>query len=111
MNFLILFYYSYLRDFIGSSFAAFIAGKIETKIVINIEQIEINRIDAILISEKSQTQKVKDIVNNLKKNNIPEGTNHKKIYRPWGNYTCIIEEKLWQVKLIEVNPGGKLAAS
>ena len=65
--------------------------------------------DAILISEKSQTQKVKDIVNNLKKSNIPEGKNHKKIYRPWGNYTSIVEEKRWQVKLIEVNPGGKLS--
>ena len=65
--------------------------------------------DAILISEKNQTQKVKDIVNNLKKNNIPEGKNHKKIYRPWGNYTSIVEEKRWQVKLIEVNPSGKLS--
>ena len=73
------------------------------------ELVVIETNDAILISEKSQTQKVKDIVNNLKKNNIPEGTNHKKIYRPWGNYTNIIEEKLWQVKLIEVNPGGKLS--
>ena len=62
-----------------------------------------------MISEKSQTQKVKNIVNNLKKSNIPEGKNHKKIYRPWGNYTSIVEEKRWQVKLIEVNPGGKLS--
>jgi hypothetical protein len=36
---------------IGSSFAAFIAGKIETKIVINIEQNDIKIIELILISE------------------------------------------------------------
>ncbi len=65
--------------------------------------------DAILICEKSQSQKVKNIVDNLRKNNISEGKNHKKIYRPWGNYTSIFEEKRWQVKLIEVNPGGKLS--
>ncbi|MDC3089403.1 mannose-1-phosphate guanylyltransferase/mannose-6-phosphate isomerase [Prochlorococcus sp. AH-716-N03] len=65
--------------------------------------------DAILICDKSQSQKVKNIVNNLRKNNISEGKSHKKIYRPWGNYTSIFEEKRWQVKLIEVNPGGKLS--
>jgi hypothetical protein len=36
---------------IGSNFAAFIAGKIETKIVIKIEQIEIKKIELILISD------------------------------------------------------------
>ena len=35
----------------GSSFDAFIAGKIETKVVINIEQIEIKIIELILISD------------------------------------------------------------
>ena len=38
-------YYSYFKDFIGSSFAAFLAEKIETIIVINMEQIEIMKID------------------------------------------------------------------
>ena len=35
----------------GSSFDAFIAGKIETKIVTNIEQIDIKKIEPKLISE------------------------------------------------------------
>ena len=35
----------------GSNLAAFIAGKIETKIVIKIEHTEINIIDGIFISE------------------------------------------------------------
>ena len=26
---------------------------------------------------------------------------HKKIYRPWGNYTTVVEGIRWQVKLIE----------
>ena len=65
--------------------------------------------DAILISEKSQSQKVKDMVKMLKVKGISEGENHSKIYRPWGNYISIAKEERWQVKMIEVNPGGKLS--
>ena len=43
--------YSYLRAFIGSNFAAFKAGKIETIIVIKIEQKEITIIEDGLISD------------------------------------------------------------
>ena len=65
--------------------------------------------DAILVSKISETQKVKDIVNELKAKNIPEGQNHKKIFRPWGNYLSVLEESRWQVKLIMVKPGEKLS--
>ena len=65
--------------------------------------------DAILISEKSHSQKVKEIVKMLKENNIPEGESHSKSYRPWGNYISIAQEERWQVKMIEVKPGGKLS--
>ena len=43
--------YSYFNAFTGSSLEAFIAGNIETKIVIIIEQIEIMKIEFILISD------------------------------------------------------------
>ncbi len=73
----------------------------------NIVAIETN--DAILISEKSHSQKVKEIVKKLKDQNILEGEMHSKIYRPWGNYMSIAEESRWQVKMIEVKPNGKLS--
>ena len=65
--------------------------------------------DALLISAKEETQKVKKIVQTLKKNNIPEGQKHRKIYRPWGHYLAIVEDTRWQVKLIEVKSGEKLS--
>ena len=34
---------------------------------------------------------------------------HKKIYRPWGNYTTIGEGNRWLAKLIEVNPNASLS--
>ena len=40
---------------------------------------------------------------------MPEGRSHSKVYRPWGNYLSVVEDKRWQVKLIEVKPGEKLS--
>ncbi len=34
---------------------------------------------------------------------------HRKIYRPWGNYTTIVEGNRWLVKLIEVKPNASLS--
>ena len=65
--------------------------------------------DAILISNKSSSQDVKNIVDELKLSNTPEGQEHKRIYRPWGFYETIVEEKTWKVKLINVKPEGKLS--
>ena len=45
----------------------------------------------------------------MKLNGIDEATNHKKGYRPWGNYLSIAKDKSWQVKIIEVNPGASLS--
>ncbi len=65
--------------------------------------------DAILISNKKSSQKVKSIVSYLKESKIPEGQSHKKVYRPWGHYLSVVEDNRWQVKLIEVKPGEKLS--
>jgi len=73
----------------------------------NIIAIETN--DAILITNKSESQKVKDIVKKLKEIEFPEGEKHLKIYRPWGFYISIAQEATWQVKMIEVKPNGKLS--
>ena len=65
--------------------------------------------DAILIANKNQDQKVKDIVVELKDKKIPEGLCHRKVFRPWGNYVSLVEGKRWQVKQISVKPGEKLS--
>tara|TARA_Y100000589_G_scaffold306835_1_gene321927 strand:- start:757 stop:2193 length:1437 start_codon:yes stop_codon:yes gene_type:complete len=65
--------------------------------------------DSILISNKKSSQKIKGIVSYLKKNKIPEGKTHSKVYRPWGNYLSVVEDSRWQVKLIQVKPGEKLS--
>ena len=73
----------------------------------NLVAIETN--DAILISNKSKSQNIKEIVTLLKENSFPEGNKHRKIYRPWGHYESIVEDSRWQVKLINVKPGETLS--
>ena len=84
----------------------------EARLVVGIgleDLIVVETNDAILVSNKRESQKVKEIVKILRDKKIPEGLKHSKIYRPWGHYKTIIEEDRWQVKLIEVKSGGKLS--
>lgn len=65
--------------------------------------------DAVLIANKKSTQKVKEIVKDLEEKDLPEGRFNKKMFRPWGNYTSIINGKSWQVKRLEIKPGESLS--
>ena len=42
------------------------------------------------------------------KDNRYEGEKHRKVFRPWGNYTSVEQGSRWQVKRIEVKPKGSL---
>ena len=65
--------------------------------------------DAILISDKKESQSIKKILDNLNKEGFKEAIEHKKIHRPWGNYTSIEEGSFWKVKRIEVYPKQSLS--
>ena len=52
--------------------------------------------DAVLIAERSQAQNVKAIVQQLEADGSSEGKAHRRIYRPWGHYTSIVEGSRWQ---------------
>jgi mannose-1-phosphate guanylyltransferase/mannose-6-phosphate isomerase len=65
--------------------------------------------DAILITCKDEVQRVKQVVEYLKKNKRSEHLNHTRVYRPWGCYEPIDEGDRFQVKRITVNPGEKLS--
>ncbi len=65
--------------------------------------------DAILIADKSQSQHVKKIVNQLVQDNRQEDTLHRKVHRPWGWYDSIDEGTRFKVKRIQVKPGASLS--
>ena len=51
--------------------------------------------DVLLVSSKDQAQKIKEVVKKLNSAGMKEGQEHKKIYRPWGSYISVLEEKKW----------------
>tara|TARA_B100000886_G_scaffold134243_1_gene90604 strand:- start:6027 stop:7460 length:1434 start_codon:yes stop_codon:yes gene_type:complete len=65
--------------------------------------------DAVLISKKNDTQKVKNIVEILKEKGFEASYKHQKIFRPWGHYLSLAGENRWQVKSILVKPGEQLS--
>ena len=65
--------------------------------------------DAILAAKKSELDNIKTTLNKLDDLGFDEITTHRKIYRPWGSYTSLIENKKWLVKSIEVNPESQLS--
>ncbi len=65
--------------------------------------------DAVLVADKSQTDKVKQLVERLKAEGQPEATEHRRSYRPWGYYQSIDRGARYQVKRIVVRPGGRLS--
>ena len=65
--------------------------------------------DAILVSDRESTQKVKKIVKKLNEQNFAEGKENKKNYRPWGSFTSIEEGTTWQVKKLEVSPKSSIS--
>ncbi len=65
--------------------------------------------DAVLVADRSQTAKVKMLVERLKAQGHPEATEHRRNYRPWGYYQSIDQGPRYQVKRIVVRPGGRLS--
>lgn len=65
--------------------------------------------DAVLVTDKSSTQNIKNIVNELNNNKRLETQVHRDVYRPWGKYETVDSGTRHQVKRITVKPGEKLS--
>lgn len=65
--------------------------------------------DAVLIADKSVSQNVKNIVNELHALEREERIMHRKVYRPWGWYDSIDEGFRFKVKRIQVKPQASLS--
>lgn len=79
---------------------------------INVDNlVVIDTVDALLITQKDKSQKVKDIVNILKQKKSTELLYHTKVYRPWGYYINIEgnDNSGFKVKRICVYPGKRLS--
>jgi mannose-1-phosphate guanylyltransferase len=64
--------------------------------------------DALLISKKGSSQKVKRVVEEVKKTTDLHNV-HLTGYRPWGSYTVLEDTPGYKIKRIEVKPGKRLS--
>lgn len=65
--------------------------------------------DAIMVTKKGETQRVREVVDELKKKNGHEHILHLTVKRPWGSYTVLEEQPGYKMKRITINPGGKIS--
>jgi len=69
----------------------------------------IDTADALLVSKKGSSQKVKQVVKRLKEENSELPNIHVTAHRPWGTYTILDESNGYKVKRIVVKPGKRLS--
>lgn len=65
--------------------------------------------DALLIADRSRSQDVREVVEDLKRANRSEHLNHRRVYRPWGYYESVDAGEHFQVKRLMVKPGAALS--
>jgi mannose-1-phosphate guanylyltransferase/mannose-6-phosphate isomerase len=71
--------------------------------------IVIETADAVLVADRSKSQDVKHIVNQLEAQQREEKNLHRKVARPWGWYDSVDEGDRFKVKRIQVKPGASLS--
>lgn len=65
--------------------------------------------DAVLVTDRKNSQDVKNIVMQLEQQKREEKSLHRKVARPWGWYDSIDEGERFKVKRIQVKPGASLS--
>ena len=65
--------------------------------------------DALLISRQGSSQKVKDVVTHLKKEDSELPNIHLTAHRPWGTYTVLEDSPNYKIKRIVVKPKKRLS--
>lgn len=64
--------------------------------------------DVIVVAKRGESQKVKQVVDELKKRGRREVAEHTTVYRPWGNHTLLGEGQGYKMRKILLNPGQRL---
>ena len=65
--------------------------------------------DALLVANRDNSQRVREIVDRLKHRGHETARLHRTVARPWGAYTVLQEGPRFKIKRIEVRPGESLS--
>ena len=64
--------------------------------------------DVILVAKRGQSDMVRDLVDELKKQKRQEADRTSTVFRPWGCYTVIDEGKNYKIRRVILEPGASL---
>lgn len=65
--------------------------------------------DAVLVSKIEESQKVKEVISELKTDGAKQAEEFNRVHRPWGFYETLSLGHRFQVKRIKVKPGASLS--
>ncbi len=65
--------------------------------------------DALLVARRGESQRVKELVAELRRDGRPEATDHVFEVRPWGRFEVLRDSESFKSKVIEVDPGQRLS--
>ncbi|GAA0542005.1 mannose-1-phosphate guanylyltransferase/mannose-6-phosphate isomerase [Rhizomicrobium palustre] len=86
-----------------------LSGKTLTALVGVKDLVVIATKDAVLVADKSHSQDVKHIVDQLKAADRVERMEHTTIFRPWGSYEVVDRGENFLVNHIMIKPGGRIS--
>ena len=65
--------------------------------------------DALLVARRGESQKVKELVGELRRAGRPQATEHTYEVRPWGRFEILRDTESFKSKVIEVDAGQRLS--
>jgi mannose-1-phosphate guanylyltransferase/mannose-6-phosphate isomerase len=65
--------------------------------------------DALLVCDMTRSQDVKKLVETLKSEERHEYKFHTRVMRPWGSATTILENTIYRIRMLEIQPGKSLS--
>jgi mannose-1-phosphate guanylyltransferase/mannose-6-phosphate isomerase len=90
--------------------SSYISGKSRVVTALGVENLVIvEDKDSVLVVHKDESQRVGELVDELKRRGREEATLHRQVFRPWGSYDSIDSAEGFQVKRLIVNPGAVLS--
>jgi mannose-1-phosphate guanylyltransferase len=91
------------------AFSNWVLSKKQVALVEVDDLIVVNTPDALLISKKGSTQKVKEMVEQLKEKSLELFHENSLVYRPWGTYEVLLATASYKIKRIVVQPNKSLS--
>jgi mannose-1-phosphate guanylyltransferase/mannose-6-phosphate isomerase len=65
--------------------------------------------DAVLVTKRQSSQRVKELVDQLKTHSRSEQILHQHVHRPWGGYEILSSADHYQVKRLTLKPGARIS--